>query len=144
MLAVVEVERRQLGEAIGERRCCCGHLDWPPLGYVLKTDKLSIGTQYPLTTISQKVRFSHMQEVGSPFSRLVEHIGQPIAEVAKQADISLASAYRLRDGRGAGAWIWRRLSARYGLEIRQLGLTAEDFLAGEILAGQPSAQRRSG
>lgn len=81
-----------------------------------------------------------MEAPESPFARLVSYLGKPISEVAEQADISLASAYRLRDGRGAGAWIWRRLSARYGLEIRQLGLTAEDFLAGQVLAGP--VQRR--
>lgn len=76
-----------------------------------------------------------MGENPSPFQRLVAHIAKPLSQVAAEADLSLSSAYRLWNGEPGGAFVWRKLSARYGLEIRQLGLTAEDFLAGQVLAG---------
>ena len=76
-----------------------------------------------------------MESPNPPFLALLDRIGKPAAEVAREAGISNKSAYDLKAGRPCGAVVWRRLSARYGLEIRQLGLTAEDFLAGQVLAG---------
>jgi len=76
-----------------------------------------------------------MEATQTPFGALLERLQKPAAEVARDAGISNKSAYDLKAGRPCGAVVWRRLSARYGLEIRQLGLTAEDFLAGEVLAG---------
>ena len=66
---------------------------------------------------------------------LLDRLGEPVVKVAKEAGVAHRSLYALRRGEPCGAVVWRRLSARYGLEIRQLGLTAEDFLAGEVLAG---------
>ena len=81
-----------------------------------------------------------MENSQAPFAALLERLDKPAAEVAREAGISNKSVYDLKAGRPCGAVVWRRLSARYGLEIRQLGLPAEDFLAGQVVAGP--VQRR--
>lgn len=78
----------------------------------------------------------------SPFAALLEHLKLPATEVARQCGISEKSAYTLKAGGACGGVLWRRISARYALEIRQAGLTVEDFLAGEILAGRPPGIER--
>ena len=71
----------------------------------------------------------------APFALLIDHLGKPAYLVAQDCGISVRSAYTLKDGGNCGRRLWLAISERYPLELRQLGLTAEDFLAGQVLAG---------
>ena len=79
----------------------------------------------------------------SPFRVLRDHAGKTIAAMARESGISERSAQSLEHGGAAGGVVYRRLAARWAPEMRALGLTAEDFLAGQIVgASAPAMLRR--
>ena len=75
----------------------------------------------------------------SPFRVLRDHVGKTIAAMARESGISERSAQSLEHGGPAGGVVWRRLSARWAPELRALGLTAEDFLAGHLIGASAPA-----
>ena len=78
----------------------------------------------------------------TPARILRAHLGLNIVEMAAESGISRPTIYKLEAGAGCGATVWKKLRSRWPREIRASGLTADDFLSGEILA--PGAISRAG
>ena len=74
---------------------------------------------------------------------LREHIGLNVLQMAQQTGISRPTVYKLETGEGCGSTTWRKIRARWGLELWQTGLTADDFIAGAVVEALES-QRRIG
>ncbi len=70
----------------------------------------------------------------SPATILREHTGLQIKDFAKESNLSRQTIHSLENGKGCGGHAWRHLSNRWPLELRQLGLTADDFFHGEVRA----------
>lgn len=80
----------------------------------------------------------------NPCLILRDHLGLNISEFAQESAISRPSVYMMEGGEGCGSGIWRKLRDRWPRELRALGLTADDFLEGEVLGAGPVRGKRRG
>jgi len=68
----------------------------------------------------------------APIEILRAHTNLGISEFARATGIDRKSFTNLASGQGAGGKVLRALQTRWALEIRQLGLTTDDFLWGAV------------
>lgn len=67
-----------------------------------------------------------------PCKILRSYLKLSLREFERETGISRPSIIEMERGNGCGAKVWRRVRARWPLELRELGLTADDFIDGKV------------